>query len=73
MKSMPKLIIGLLIGAMLGLWFGVNLGRERPLLSNPFRKESIHEKFRKAGRGLFNAADDAIKESVDNICDKFKE
>ncbi len=73
MKCISKLIAGLVIGAMLGLWFGVNIGRERPLLSNPFRKESIHEKFRKAGRELFNSAGDAIKESADSVRNKFKE
>lgn len=73
MKCISKLIVGLVIGAMLGLWLGVNIGRERPLLSNPFRKESIHEKFRKAGRGLLDSASDTIKESADNLHDKFKE
>ncbi|RJR15921.1 MAG: hypothetical protein C4581_11245 [Nitrospiraceae bacterium] len=68
-KCTSKLIIGLLIGAMLGLWIGVNIGRERPLFSNPFRKESVYEKFRKAGRGL----GDAIKESADELHDKLKE
>lgn len=62
MKCISKLIVGLVIGAMLGLWFGVNIGRERPLLSNP-----------KAGRGLFDSADDAIKKGTDNIREKFKE
>ncbi len=73
MKGISKLVVGLLIGAILGLWFGTNIGRERPLLSNPFRKESVHEKFRKAGRGLFDSAGDAIKESIDDLRDKFKD
>jgi len=54
---------------MLGLWFGVNIGRERPLLSNPFRKESVYEKVRKAGRGF----GDAVKESADEFRDKLKD
>ncbi|MBI5663698.1 MAG: hypothetical protein HZC49_01225 [Nitrospirae bacterium] len=73
MKCRSKLIIGLVIGALLGLWLGVNIGRERPLYSNPFKKESLHERFKKAGRGFFNSAGDAIKESADDLRDKFKE
>jgi len=30
------LILGLLIGGIIGLWFGVNLGKEQALMSNPF-------------------------------------
>ncbi|MEW6601346.1 MAG: hypothetical protein AB1499_10295 [Nitrospirota bacterium] len=73
MKCISKLMAGLLIGLMLGLWFGVNIGRERPLLSNPFRKESVHEKLIKAGRGLVDSAGDAIKEGVDDVRDQLKE
>jgi hypothetical protein len=73
MKEIKNLVIGIVIGALLGLWFGVNIGRERPLLSNPFKKRSIHEKFREAGRDFFDSASDAIKESSDNWRDKFKD
>ena len=27
--------IGLLIGGLTGLWLGINIGRDQPLLSNP--------------------------------------
>lgn len=27
--------IGLLIGGLMGLWLGINIGRDQPLLSNP--------------------------------------
>ncbi len=27
--------IGLLIGGLAGLWLGINIGRDQPLLSNP--------------------------------------
>ncbi len=33
---MKDLILGLLIGGIIGLWFGVNLGKEQALMSNPF-------------------------------------
>lgn len=41
---MKDLILGLLIGTVIGLWFGVNLGKDQPLLTNPFvNKSDIHE------------------------------
>jgi len=73
MKGISKLIAGLLIGAMLGLWFGVDIGRERPLFSNPFKKESIHEKFRKAGKGVLDSVGGAIEESAEDFHDKLKD
>ena len=46
---MKDLILGFLIGAIVGLWFGVNLGKDQPLFTNPFVKKSdmqeISEKF----------------------------
>jgi len=47
---MKDLILGFLIGGIVGLWFGVNLGKDQPLLTNPFVKKSdmqeISEKFK---------------------------
>ena len=46
---MKDLILGFLLGGIVGLWFGVNLGKDQPLLTNPFVKTSdiqeMSEKF----------------------------
>lgn len=46
---MKDIILGFLIGGIVGLWLGVNLGKDQPLLTNPFIKKShiqeISEKF----------------------------
>lgn len=45
---MKDLILGLLIGGIIGLWFGVNLGKDQPLMTNPFvDQSSIEELSRK--------------------------
>ena len=45
---MKDLILGLLIGGIVGLWFGVNLGKDQPLMTNPFVEQSnIEELTRK--------------------------
>ena len=60
MKNIKIILLSVVIGVALGLWFGVNIGREMPLLSNPFHEESLDEKFmrmsgetlKKGGRAL---------------------
>ncbi len=37
---MKDLLLGLLIGGMIGLWLGVNLGKDQPLMTNPFTEKS---------------------------------
>lgn len=34
---MKLFAVGLLIGGLIGLWFGVNIGKERPLTDNPLQ------------------------------------
>jgi gas vesicle protein len=59
---MKDLILGLLIGAILGLWFGVNLGKEQPLFTNPFVKES---KMQELGRTMEQVGQDVGEKSKD--------
>lgn len=70
MKSISSLIIGLLVGSILGLWVGVNIGKEQPVLSNPFTERSVHEKLRDTGENLLDSASDAIKKGGDTLRDK---
>ncbi|MCW8931120.1 MAG: hypothetical protein OQL19_12875 [Gammaproteobacteria bacterium] len=48
---MKDLLLGLLIGGIVGLWFGVNLGKDQPLMTNPFADKNsmkeFNEKFEK--------------------------
>ena len=40
MKAIKYLILGLIIGGLLGVGAGINIGKNRPVLSNPFK--TIH-------------------------------
>ena len=40
---MKDLLLGLLIGGIVGLWLGVNLGKDQPLMTNPFIEKSNME------------------------------
>ena len=56
MKSFKSFFVGIIIGVLLGLWFGVNIGRDRPIYSNPFADRTISEKIKSSvGEGVEKA------------------
>ena len=56
MKSLKTLILGLIIGTLLGLWFGINIGKNKPWYSNPFEERSVTSKFKSSiGQGVEKA------------------
>jgi ABC-type lipoprotein release transport system permease subunit len=44
MKKIKKLVIGSIIGVIIGMWLGINIGKDRPILSNPFAEPALQEK-----------------------------
>ncbi len=44
MFGIKKLIMGLTIGLLVGLWAGVNIGYDQPIWSNPFEAPALTEK-----------------------------
>lgn len=60
-KNIRNLIIGLISGLLLGLWFGVNIGKDQPLLSNPFKNQSIQEKVLNKSGDFLEKSGQAIK------------
>ncbi len=63
MGSIVKdLLLGLLIGGIVGLWFGVNLGKNQPLLSNPFTQRSSLTEFNQKFKELQKDVSDKSKE-----------
>lgn len=52
MRAFKYLLIGLIVGTAVGLWLGVNLGKGKPLLSNPFSAPTLREKLQQSGEHL---------------------
>ncbi|WP_126454735.1 hypothetical protein [Sulfuriflexus mobilis] len=53
MKTFNGIIMGLLIGMGLGLWFGVNIGREVDIFSNPFVEPDLGDRISNKASELY--------------------
>ena len=53
MKSLKIFLFGTLVGVLIGLWIGTNLGKNKPIWTNPFAKGSISEQLQKSRRTNF--------------------
>jgi hypothetical protein len=51
---------------------GVNMGREKPLLSNPFEKESLVERAKKLGNETLEQSGKALEKTGQALQDKAK-
>ncbi len=48
MKLIKAILLSLVAGVAIGMWLGVNIGREVPLYSNPFNAETLNQKIKRA-------------------------
>ena len=61
MKTIKTLLGGIVIGLLLGLWFGVNIGRDRPIFSNPFTAPTVQEKLKQTGKTLIEKSGETLE------------
>jgi uncharacterized protein YxeA len=70
LKNIKIILIGIIIGAAIGLWLGVNIGREAPLLSNPFYKETITDKMKRLSGETLEKSGKALEKTGQELQDK---
>lgn len=70
MKNIKIILFGVVIGVALGLWLGVNIGRETPLLSNPFYKEPLNEKLKRLSGETLERSGRALEKTGQELQDK---
>ena len=51
---MKKFVIGLIVGALIAFHLGINFGRHKPLLSNPYSGDVVEQVKAKAGEAVEN-------------------
>ncbi|UCE89358.1 MAG: hypothetical protein JSW10_00510 [Pseudomonadota bacterium] len=61
MKQVKTAVIWLVVGLALGLWFGVNIGKGKPVFSNPFQASTVQEKLRQTGDDILEKSGDALE------------
>ena len=64
MSGIKKLLIGFGAGIVFGLWFGVNLGKDQPIYSNPFHEASIKHRLVESGGNMLEKSGQALKHSL---------
>jgi len=72
MKLIKVVLFSLIVGVAIGMWFGVNIGRNEPLYSNPFDAHTINQQLKKAtgetlekGGQALEKTGQALKEKLD--------
>lgn len=54
---------GLLVGGLVGLWLGMNIGKGQALLSNPFAEVSIAQEAGRAAQGAYEGAREGLEDA----------
>jgi hypothetical protein len=73
MKAIKTILIWLIIGLLLGLWFGVNIGREEPFYSNPFDAPAIQDHLEETGKEALEKGGDALEKTGKAIKEGIKD
>jgi predicted secreted protein len=72
MKQIRIILVSLIIGALIGMALGINIGREKPLLSNPFTKDSLVDRAKQLGSETLEKGGKALEKTGQALQDKAK-
>ncbi|MBQ0753239.1 MAG: hypothetical protein KBT87_08900 [Gammaproteobacteria bacterium] len=67
MTKFKTLLIGTVIGLFFGLWGGVNIGKGKPLYSNPFSSASVSEQLKGASKTALRQSGEALEKAGESI------
>ena len=72
MKALKYLILGMILGGALGFGAGMNLGKGKPLLSNPFAEYTFSDKIKDSSNRILRKGGEAIEDTGKAIKDSFE-
>jgi len=72
MKQLKIILVGVVVGLLIRLALGVNIGRDKPLLSNPFAKESLVDRAKQIGNETLEKSGKALENAGQALQDKAK-
>jgi len=70
MKQLKSLLLSLLIGVAIGMWFGVNIGRDEPFYSNPFNARTLNQKLKGVAGETLEKGGHALEQTGQSLQDK---
>jgi hypothetical protein len=59
-KALKYIIIGIVIGVFAGLWAGINIGKEKPVLSNPLQDPTVTDRVKWKTQELLDETSKAL-------------
>lgn len=71
MKAIKYLILGLFIGGVLGVAAGVNIGRDKPILSNPFKDDRLSSRVKDSSSELLKQSGEALEDAGKALKNQF--
>jgi len=72
MRSLKLLLTGLVLGGVVGLWQGINIGKNNPWYSNPLEERSVTDKIKSSIGDGFEKAGESIEKVGGDIKGKLK-
>jgi hypothetical protein len=70
MKNFKAVLLSVAIGFAIGMWFGVNIGREEPFYSDPFDTSSLNQKLKRATGETLEKGGHALEKTGQSLQDK---
>jgi hypothetical protein len=70
MKQLKIVLLSMAIGVAIGMWFGVNIGREVPFYSNPFDTGSLNQKLKKVSGETLEKGGQALEKTGQALQEK---
>ena len=72
MKQLKAVLLSFVLGGAIGMWLGVNIGRDVPLYSNPFNTRSLNQKIKDVTGETLEKSGHALEKTGQALQDKLK-
>jgi hypothetical protein len=72
MKQLKVVLLSITLGVAIGMWLGVNIGREVPWYSNPFNTNTLNQKLKRATGETLEKGGHVLEQTGQALQDKFK-
>ena len=63
MAKIKMWVFGLIIGLVLGVWGGINIGKGQPLYANPMAQAQVPNKLKEAGKDAIRQSGEALEKT----------